>query len=581
MFSPAPDWLRFAEQASSVNLAPWVTLRNTVRTANDYNTTVRSAAMRGRVIADLDSLVAEAEIARFIGHKSTPPVDDLTQSLLEAAVYAFFYAIAAPAAGSDEMTTIARGIRASRELHDAGQRFLFARDNASAFDGLTFAEALALHRAEGAFCMPPPDASKLHAPLILTEPTLPTPPDPSEFPARTQSTFANVFGLPFERPGFVPTIGGIPTNNNVRDLLVASTNAICMGLDNIVSWPVTFDNASDELSLLLAKARQDDVGGLGTLLAQWETGLTGVDARHLSYVALAILMSHLEADDTLTGDQAIANVISDLAALRSCTPVVDAGSIGLFDDDARSNARAVLRLATRWYASRTRPETLLAHRDRMGFVAMPRLSPYMSYLRFHSGDVIFGGLVLRAARELAALRTQWTAARNRASFADAIVALGDADFGAALDASDFVSMTASDTGAIANSLALWRNNTTGARYVRGQGESVWRHVGLLSQIVAPWKPPPPPPSDTGAARMSALADAMLATMTIIRDRGLLKPISLALEYMPVARLFGIASFNEKNWAANLRKTENFERLRRFIDAARVRASLDERGSRLP
>ena len=81
--------------------------------------------------------------------------------------------------------------------------------------------------------------------------------------------------------------------------------------------------------------------------------------------------------------------------------------------------------------------------------------------------------------------------------------------------------------------------------------------------------------------MSALADAMLAAMTIIRDRGLLKPISLALEFMPVARLFGIASFNEKNWAANLRKTENFERLRRFIDAARVSASLDERGNRLP
>ena len=259
--------------------------------------------------------------------------------------------------------------------------------------------------------------------------------------------------------------------------------------------------------------------------------------------------------------------------------MVEAGAIGLFDDDARSNTRAVLRLASRWFASRTRLKTLLAHHDRMGFDMMPRLSPYMSYLHFHSGDVIFGGLMLRAAKELSALRVQWTAAMNRASFANAVHAQPDADFGAALDASDFTSMTASDAGAITNALTLWRNNATGARYVQGEGESVWRRIGLLSQIVAPWKPPPPP-SDTGTSRIAALADGSAAT-TVIRDRGLLKPISLALEYMPVARLFSIASFNEKNWAANLRKTENFERLRRFIDAARVRASLDERGNRLP
>ena len=70
---------------------------------------------------------------------------------------------------------------------------------------------------------------------------------------------------------------------------------------------VTFDNASDELSLLFAKARQDDVGGLDTLLTAWESGLDLEGRRYLSYTSLAILMSHLEADDTLAGDEAIAN----------------------------------------------------------------------------------------------------------------------------------------------------------------------------------------------------------------------------------------------------------------------------------
>ena len=61
----------------------------------------------------------------------------------------------------------------------------------------------------------------------------------------------------------------------------------------------------------------------------------------------------------------------------------------------------------------------------------------------------------------------------------------------------------------------------------------------------------------------------------------MEPISRALEFMPLSRLFGRPSFNEKNWAANLRKAENFERLRLFIDAARTRASLDDMGHHMP
>jgi hypothetical protein len=113
----------------------------------------------------------------------------------------------------------------------------------------------------------------------------------------------------------------------------------------------------------------------------------------------------------------------------------------------------------------------------------------------------------------------------------------------------------------------------------GEGESVWRHVGLLATIVAPWKPPSPDPADTQKVR--GLADAVLAAMTVIHDRELLEPISLALEYMPVKPMFQIATFNEKNWAANLRKSENFERLRLFADEARQRVGLNDRGDRTP
>jgi hypothetical protein len=570
-FSPQPDWLAFTVQASSVNYAPWVAQRNVIRSANEYNAIVTSSDMRGRILPDLDALIAASEIATFIGQSDTFGID-LTQSQMQGELAAGFNATAAPAAGSDDARVIGRGLRAARELHDAGQRFQFARAHVGLLSTpISFTEALALHRAEGAFCMPPPLNSLKLAPLILT----------AETPAaRTENAFLNLGGRSFSRPGYLPSIGGAVPNNETRDLLGLLANALTLGgLDNIVSWPVSFDNANDELALLVNAAVAANVGGLGTLESSWAERLAPADRPVWLQVAQGIAMAHIEADSSLTGDALIANVVADLGVMRTFSSLTTpALGLSIIDDDDRTNTGKYLELTTRWYASRTRPETLLARRDRDAFPAMDRLTPYMSYLRFHSGDVIFAGLLLRTAQELPALQTQWKAAIGRASFATAIGSMPDADFGASLDASFFSVMTAAEKSAVASALALWRNNAN-ARYVQGKGESVWRHVGLLANITAPWKPASPGATDTDTKRMTALADAMLSAMTAITNNALIKPISLALEYMPLSRLFGIASFDEKNWAANLRKAENFERLRLFIDAARGLASMDDKGNR--
>jgi hypothetical protein len=500
-----------------------------------------------------------------------------------ALLHSLLHAATAAVPGTDDMRDLGRGVRAAREMVDAGQRFQFARANTAALQPLmnvTFPEILALHRAEGAFCMPPANLSLLHAPLILTVPTL-GPGTPSGPPApRTESAFLSLRTaagdrIGFSRPGYVPTFVSTATGRD-RDLVVIVANALTLGgLDNIVSWELTYDNANNELASLVDKAITDDVAGIRTEISAW-------DPANQKQVARGIAMAHLEADESLTGDALITKVVTDLKALSIYAAAVTATTFAFLDDDARTCTKKNLELTARWYLSRTRPDTLLARRDRTAqFRSMLRLSRYMSYLRFHSGDVIFVGLLLRAAADLAALKTQWTAAMGSASFSTAIGSIPDSDFAAALAASGFTALTTAEKNAIASALTLWKDETIGAKYDKRRGESVWRYVGLHASITAPWKPAPPSPAAADTARMKALADAVLSAMTVIRDRDLMKPISLALEYMPLDRLFGIASFNQKNWAANLRKAENFERLRLFIDKACTRAALDDSGNRVP
>src|SRR4029453_4490524 len=92
-----------------------------------------------------------------------------------------------------------------------------------------FPELLALHRAEGAFCMPPAMNSVNHAPLIITAPTLGRSAPPGAPAARTESAFVNLSGISFARPGYSPTFGAPAANARERELLVLLGNGLTLG----------------------------------------------------------------------------------------------------------------------------------------------------------------------------------------------------------------------------------------------------------------------------------------------------------------------------------------------------------------
>ena len=106
--------------------------RDVIRTRSQYDAIVTTDDNKGRIILDLDSLVAGSEIAAFIGTSSTPPDAGQTQVTMHSNLFRALYTTTAAAASSDDMRNVGRGLRAARELLD-GQRFQFARTNAAVF----------------------------------------------------------------------------------------------------------------------------------------------------------------------------------------------------------------------------------------------------------------------------------------------------------------------------------------------------------------------------------------------------------------------------------------------------------------
>jgi hypothetical protein len=194
--------------------------------------------------------------------------------------------------------------------------------------------------------MPPPKNSLPHAPLVFTVPTLPPPNDSTQLAARTESVFASIAARMFVRPGYIPTVSGAIANDPTRDLVVVFANGLGIGgLDNLVAWPVTYDNPSDELSLLFDKALTDDIAGLTGVIASWMAALIPEDKPILAYASVGIAMTHLEDDPAITGDSLIAHVVADLNAMRVYNGVTNAdGTFSITRRGGEELAKRIFRL---------------------------------------------------------------------------------------------------------------------------------------------------------------------------------------------------------------------------------------------
>lgn len=476
-------------------------------------------------------------------------------------VLAFAGAAIEPKSSTDG-AAIARGIRGCRELFDAARRFAYCKMIGEAL-GLTAAECLALFRQEGALGVTPPVASYPHGPLIRTG-----------FVCRVSTV--SLFDRSAERSGFVLNYEFRVQTDALTTEVSRSFDALYRnilvvgGLDSIVLPRLP---ATDELVHFLTQARNKAVlsAAYADLLKVYRETQAKTRTRPINIawkrsqqglfdeLSIGLTMARLEAGTT---SPKVLYVLDDLAA--DMAGLVDAhptstskvgGVTRLFleDDDAGSGVQACLKVLLRWMASRADPRTLYARRDRPGsFTDFDRFSPFVTYLRFHSGDAIFMGIVLRCIVAFESLDAAWKKNRGRwgEAFRDAL--------GASLWSKAEGRVLKSDLE------THWKPKV-------GQ-EDAWRHLGLLDALrshpSAPdWVTPAPAPSP----RLLKTAEVAARVMNAIRDQGIQDALEKALEFTPVSDLLALGVVPNSDLRPVFSKSHSFERARKVyqetLDAA--------------
>lgn len=473
---------------------------------------------RANIMRDAGCLLSAAEIAASIDSAGTS--DSLFQDLRafrlagEQGVVPPLFPIA---------SAEGRGLRAARELFDVARRYGFANRNEQEFN-VPFAELLALHRWEGAFCITPPADSFAHGPLIATNAE-----------CRTAGVTLKPAGP--ERPGFVlvfpvqqgDTMALLLNKMLTRNLLVTG------GLDSLVAWHTT--DGSDELRQFMDMAKGDS--GVKNEFG-FGPGLAPSSKAPLYPVLFTnLVMSELEHSVPLPSTQKLlGDVLRELQDLSDAhgTLWIETRARGattdihLKTDAAGTSTFLCLRVLAKWYASRMWPRTLLARRDRVGPLnAMPRFSPFLTYLRFHVGDPFFVGILLRALVSLDALYAVW----------NSVGSAGKRTWGKRLVASLKASHWSSVPKKIKNQLKQDRESWVKVKSA-GRGnreETVWRHVGLIDALRHSGTPPAwlqaaQPPS----LAIDEAATVVQRTLKMVDDYGLLETLALGFEYTPITTL---------------------------------------------
>ena len=221
-----------------------------------------------------------------------------------------------------------------------------------------------------------------------------------------------------------------------------------------------------------------------------------------------------------------------------------------------SDTERCLDIQATWYASRTLPWTLVARKDRTAALqTLPRFPPFLTYLRFHSGDAVFMGVLLRAISKLKALDREWS------RHADWGTELRDA-----FAASSWSQATATELAGLVTT--HWRPKVG--------NETAWRHVGLIEAIEAAgdsptWLRPAVPPS----AKLKKTAEVARKTIEAIEQQDLMDALAAALSLTPITTLVDLDVL--PTGASDRRliraKAHSFERLRLAYRAAIDRAQL--------
>jgi hypothetical protein len=468
-----------------------------------------------RVIKESGCLLSLEEMAKAV---------DTTPSDLLRDVGAVLSATPDIGLGSEQQKN--RGLRGIRELHDLIRRFRFC-DELATTAKVPFSELLALFRQEGALVVPPPADSFAHAPLIRTRSQTCRTPD--------------VDPVGVARPGFLLTVhqfkrlllGANRDEDLTRSLILIISNLnVTGGLDDITNprlpglkaFQEKRGTPVDELLRTLIQvipklpakgyvSRLTGVGGWRVLLGLLWAEVEFAEPRRVSDVELQVTMLRLS--------QIVSELVEAHTRLEDDTHPSD---LFLSADISGKPTRLCLEVAVKWYASRGRPMTLLARRDRDSTEDLPEFGPFGTYLRYHLGDITFVGVLLRTIFHcpelIIAAQSQWKRVapeRAKGAIEEFVKNNGEAMIQAA-----------------AKALVVWKKIPSTVEIGEARAnprlpgdEERWHNLGLSkSQIALTGKP-----SEPGlAAKVAKNADIVRDLLSMLAKGRLLEGLMAILEW---------------------------------------------------
>ena len=379
-------------------------------------------------------------------------------------------------------------------------------------------------------------------------------------------------------------------DESYRFSLVAENLNFLGGLDAITSWHL---QSGDELRAIAEADLSTNSWRTGYLARRngLPTGFKADYDRLIETLWMSSLETHVSLPPVLSSLDAAYDELNDLMAGHKPHPDPDAASpnrIFLLGDDYGNTTFRILQVAARWHRSRMNPATLLAWRDRDAGMLMPRFGPYTAYLRYHLGDVLFMGILIRLVNDLVPLSNKWEADAARPALADWRNAIpGNRWLPSLLSTAGWTpSVANAHAASLQAALSFWRRPDVyyNPPHIIPQrlplGELIWRTVGLRQKWSAggtapSWFPASAAPS---AIALQA-ADTANTVITLIRDNALIPAVDAALEYSLHTQLFSVPSMQDRaHLKRNFAVAENFRRLHLFLEAAREESGLDINGN---
>lgn len=304
------------------------------------------------------------------------------------------------------------GIAGIREIYDALRRIIYCKQVATDSDFFTMPDILALFRQEGALVVTPAKESFPYSPLIQT----------SEKPSCRFSTPIVSRGK-VKRCGFNLSFESknakfFPIETTVFNLLTTG------GLDAIVSPRAAIN---DELhQILFSATKTAQYGGYRETFNQTEFSSklkhyielgSPTDLNSIVFLSEGLLKVYIESNRFYKLEalfQVVANGLESLISAHSSKKEKD-GRIYLYGNNNGLETIIVLKILTTWFKSRAYLYTLLAWKDREKYITtIPTFSPFVTYLRFHIGDLLFIHLLSLIIPVLGELKSIWKPLWNKA-----------------------------------------------------------------------------------------------------------------------------------------------------------------------